>query len=101
MGSIFSLPLICCDDLSVFLTEAKTQGLQVLCTSLEDSLDYAAADYQLGSIIVIGNESQGVSEGVFAEATQKIKIPIYGQAESLNAAVAAAIIMYEAVKQRR
>lgn len=101
MGSIFSLPLYCCDDLPAFLADAKTQGLQVLCTSLEDSLDYAAADYQRGSIIVIGNESQGVSEGVFSEATQKIKIPIYGQAESLNAAVAAAIVMYEAVKQRR
>lgn len=101
MGSIFSLPLMACEDLASTLNASKAKGLQILCTSLEDSQDYTACNYQNGSIIVIGNESQGVSEEVFQEATVRIKIPIYGQAESLNAAVAAAIIMYEAIKQRK
>lgn len=102
MGSVFSLPLMVCEDLPAFLAEsAAEKGMQILCTSLEDSLDYSEANYNKGSIIVIGNESQGVSEAVFNQATNRIKIPIYGEAESLNAAVAAAIIMYEAIKQRR
>ena len=102
MGSVFSLPLMACEDLPAFLKIAATnKQMQVLCTSLADSYDYAEADYSKGSIIVIGNESQGVSQEVFDTATTRIKIPIYGEAESLNAAVAAAIIMYEAVKQRR
>ncbi len=102
MGSVFSLPLMVSEDLPAFLTDAaNSQGMQILCTSLEDSLDYSEANYLKGSIIVIGNESQGVSEEVFKTATKRIKIPIYGEAESLNAAVAAAIIMYEAIKQRR
>lgn len=101
MGSIFSLPLMAVEDLSQTLAGAKTAGTAVFCTSLEDSEDYSTVSYQEGAIIVIGNESQGVSEEVFEQASQKIKIPIYGQAESLNAAIAAAIIMYEAVKSRR
>ncbi len=101
MGSIFSIPLTTCEDLSEFLRDAKKQGVQVLCTSLEISVDYSQVDYKQGSIIVIGNESQGISTEVFNESTQRIKIPIYGEAESLNAAIAAAIIMYEATKQRR
>lgn len=101
MGSVFSLPLMVVDELPKILAEASEMGLSVLCTSLEDSTDYSEGDYKEGAIIVIGNESQGVSEAVFAQATQKIKIPIYGQAESLNAAIAAAIIMYEAVKSRK
>lgn len=101
MGSIFSLPLLAVDNLAESLQEAKSKGHTVFCTSLEDSRDYSEVNYKEGAIIVIGNESQGVSEEVFAEANQKIKIPIYGQAESLNAAIAAAVIMYEAVKGRR
>ncbi len=101
MGSVFSLPLMAVDELPETLEEAKNMGLAILCTSLEDSTDYSEGNYKDGAIIVIGNESQGVSEAVFAQATQKIKIPIYGQAESLNAAIAAAIIMYEAVKLRK
>lgn len=101
MGSIFSLPLLAVEDLAKTLQEARLMGHSVLCTSLEDSQDYSKVDYSEGAIIVIGNESQGVSDEVFEQASHKIKIPIYGQAESLNAAIAAAIIMYEAVKSRR
>ncbi len=101
MGSIFSLPLLAVENLAETLATAKLNGTAVFCTSLEDSEDYSEANYQEGAIIVIGNESQGVSEEVFEQASQKIKIPIYGQAESLNAAIAAAVIMYEAVKGRK
>jgi TrmH family RNA methyltransferase len=91
-----------CENLPEFLAHVKVaQNMQVLCTSLEDSLDYSQVDYNVGSVIVIGNESQGVSNEVFNQATQRIKIPIYGEAESLNAAIAAAVIMYEAIKHRR
>ena len=55
---------------------------------------------QIGSrlVLVIGNEARGVSEGVMELATQKLKLPMRGGAESLNAAVAAGIMMYELTK---
>lgn len=64
-----------------------------------DTVDYRSVDYTGGSIIAVGNESSGISEDVKAICIP-VKIPIYGDAESLNAAVAASIMMYEAANQR-
>ena len=61
---------------------------------------YTNTDFTKPTVIIIGNEANGVSEDILNNS-EHIIIPIYGKAESLNAGVAASIIMYEAVKQRR
>lgn len=101
MGSIFSLPLMAVEDLAVFLGEAANQGYSIMATALNDSILYTEAPLADRVIIVIGNEAQGISDEVFEKATHRITIPISGSAESLNAAVAAAIVIYESDRQRR
>lgn len=65
----------------------------------DDTIDYRAADYMGGIVIIVGNEANGISDECKKLCTP-IKIPIYGGAESLNAAVAAAVMMYEAANRR-
>lgn len=101
MGSIFTLPILQTESLEQTLIDGKALGLSIYTTALENSIDYTQGTYKSGTVFVIGNEAQGISDSVFALSDQRITIPIMGHAESLNAAVAAAIVMYEAVNQRR
>ena len=67
----------------------------------ENSVNYTSANLTSPLIIVIGNEANGICDEILSISDINIKIPIEGKAESLNAAVAAAIIMYETNRQRR
>lgn len=100
MGSIFRAPIVQGDLVSI-MEKLRKRQFSFVAASLKDALPYdqVAYDGRLG--IVIGNEANGVSDAVLNACSAKAKIPLYGQAESLNAAVAAGIILYEAVRQRR
>ena len=67
---------------------------------LDKTEDYRKVDYSKTSVIIVGNEANGISDDVL-ELCTPVKIPIYGGAESLNAAVAAGILMYEAANSRQ
>jgi len=83
------------------LKEFKSKGFQIVATWLsEDSIDFREVDYTKPTVIVVGNELQGVSPWVLEIADKKIVIPMYGMAQSLNVSVATGIILYEAQKQR-
>ena len=77
----------------------RSHHYQVLATSLEDAKSIYEVSYQK-KVLVIGNEANGVSKEVQDLADQKIKIPMLGKTESLNASVAAGIVVYEAVRQK-
>lgn len=79
----------------------KGCGIHVYAAHLDDSRYYDEEDYTEGTAFLIGNEGNGLREEISAAADRKIKIPMYGQVESLNAAMAAGILMYEACRQRR
>lgn len=100
MGSLFHLPVVnglTPEDLQNFVT---TRGLQLYATALDSTAQpHFACDFTRGTAVVLGNEGNGVSPAVLALA-QKCYIPMYGAAESLNAATAATIVTYEAVRQR-
>ncbi len=100
MGSFFHIPIvegISCKELTLY----KNSGFQILSGALSDNtVDYTNVDMTIPTIIVIGNESNGISCEVLKLSTKCIKIPIIGGAESLNAAVAGSIIMYELLRQR-
>ena len=100
MGSIFRLPIYYIEDSINGLSALKDQGLMVYSTSLEESLPIYDIDYNGGFVLVIGNESTGVSDEVYALSDRLIRIAMPGKAESLNEGVAASIILYEAMKQR-
>lgn len=100
MGSIFRLPIYYIEDSLRGLNKLKENRLRIFSTSLEGSLPIYDIDYTDGFILVIGNESTGVSDEIFSLSDRLIRIPMPGKAESLNAGVAASIIMYEGMKQR-
>lgn len=100
MGALFRLPVFL-RSLPEAIQTLQQQGANVLVSSLkENSLAYDEADYRGKAVIVIGNEGRGVSEQVARLADGYVHIPLYGRAESLNAAVAAGILVYEAQRKR-
>lgn len=100
MGAIFRMPFIYTDDITETIKIIKDKGFNIYGAALGGSMVYYQADYTKGAGIVIGNEANGISDRVLKYVTQKIHIPMEGKLESLNAAIAAAVIMYEAARQR-
>jgi len=88
------------DDKAAFLKEKKSQGFQVVVTHLEErAVSFREIDYTKPTLLVMGNEKEGVSAEVIAMADEVIIIPMQGMVQSLNVSVATALILYEAERQ--
>ncbi len=101
MGSIYRIPFIIADDLKATVEGLKKNKISVYAAHLEGSVEYDKPDYSKGTAFMIGNEGNGLTPELTRTADQYIRIPMGGQLESLNAAMAAGILMYEANRQRR
>ncbi len=99
MGAIFRVKVIEIEDLTKVVKEMKKRKIKVYATDLATNSSIYDVDYKK-SAIIIGNEANGVSKQLLDLADQKIKIPMIGKTESLNAAVATGIILYEAVRTK-
>ena len=99
MGSIFNIPIIEDKDLS-FVKELMSKGYKLVCSSLDTEYNFYDINFNEKIIISVGNEGNGVSKEVYDISDIKVKIPMPGGAESLNAAVAASIMIYEGVRQK-
>lgn len=95
MGSIFRLPFAYVEDLKEVIKELKKSGISFYATHLKGEKSYKAIKYSDRSAILIGNEAKGLSDKVADLADTYVIIPMQGKVESLNAAVAAALMMYE------
>ena len=101
MGSIYRVPFVYVEDLKEVLTRLKQEKIRLFAAHLAAEKDYDEEDYK-GSIgFLIGNEANGLEEETAAMADVYIRIPMLGRVESLNAAVASSVLMYEAARQRR
>ena len=100
MGSIFRVPFYITEDLHGTLGQLQKKGIRVYAAHLEGSVCYDEPDYTGGTAFLIGNEGNGLRDEVSECADCLIRIPMCGKAESLNAAVAAAVLMFEAGRQR-
>lgn len=98
MSGIFRVNVIQSENLTQTIEEIKKHGFKVVVTSLDTNKSIYDISYNK-TAIVIGNEANGVSKEVMAKADTKVKIPMQGKTESLNAAVATGIVLYEAVRQ--
>lgn len=99
MGSFFAMNIIRNAEYDI-LDEFKEKGFEIIAGALNDrTIDYRNISYTKPCVIVVGNEANGVSEEALSVATP-VKIPIIGEAESLNVAVAAGILIYEIVRNR-
>lgn len=99
MGSLFHVPVIYDDDDFTILKSLKEKNFKIVTTSLETESNFYDEDLKGKVVLTVGNEGNGVSEEVYRLSDSKVKIPMPGKAESLNAAVAASIIMFEKVRQ--
>ncbi|MEZ3505322.1 MAG: RNA methyltransferase [Lachnospiraceae bacterium] len=101
MGSIYRMPFLYVNSLEEILPILKKQGIRTYAAHLQGKNCYDQEDYRKGCAFFIGNEGNGLSEGLSRKADAWIRIPMQGKLESLNAAIAASILMYEACRQRR
>ena len=101
MGAIFRVPFLYAEDFFACLNQIKNEGIEVYAAHLQGAVWYDKVSYQGKSAILIGNEANGLSETATSLSTQRIKIPMEGNVESLNAAIAAAVLMYESYRQIR
>ena len=101
MGAVFRMPFLYADDLTGAVGELKHAGIRVYAAHLEGQNAYDGEDYSGGTAFLTGNEGNGLRDEIAECADCLIRIPMEGKAESLNAAVAAAVLMFEVSRQRR
>ena len=95
MGSIFRLPFVYVEDVKSTIKELKKMGISFYAAHLKGKKSYKDIKYSDKSAILVGNEARGLSNEVAELADNYVIIPMSGKVESLNAAVAAALMMYE------
>jgi len=101
MGSIQRVPFLYTDDLPETLEALKAVKILTYAAHLAGARQYDQEDYKSGCAFLIGNEGKGLSEKLAKAADVLVKIPMEGKVESLNAAIAATVLMYEGARQRR
>lgn len=99
MGAIFRTPVIYTDDLAASIKELKSLGVSVYAAHLEGRRDYWSERYNKKTAFLIGNEGNGLSDEIASLSDTLIRIPMEGSVESLNAAIAASLLMYEYSRQ--
>lgn len=100
MGSIYRVPFVYVDDFIGIIEMMKEKGIYVYAAHLEGTKSYTEPDYRQPTAFLVGNEANGLSCDAAHAASEYIKIPMRGEVESLNAAVACTVLTYEAVRQR-
>lgn len=100
MGSVYRIPQIVAEDLEDIIRQIKERGVTTYAAHLHGKKDFYDENYEESCAFFIGNEGNGLSDEVARLADHYVKIPMEGNVESLNAAVAASIMMYECKRQR-
>ncbi len=101
MGSIYRIPFYITEDLGETLSVLKGKGVSLYAAHLKGEQYYTEEDYTKACGFMIGNEGNGLTNQIANQADTYIKIPMEGRVESLNAAISATLLMYEANRQRR
>lgn len=100
MGAVFRMPIILEEEDMTFIKTLKENGFKLLGTTLQTNNSVYDCDLSGRIVICIGNEGNGISSEVLDLCDMRAKIPMPGKAESLNAAIAASVIIFEALRQR-
>lgn len=100
-GAIFHLPIAKIESPVQTIEELKNSGFWIVGTSSDAEKDYDEFDYDFPVVIIIGNESKGISTSIRKHCDFMLRIPMYGKIDSLNASVSAGIILFEIQRQRR
>lgn len=102
MGALVRMPPLEVENLPELLTSLREKGMQVFaCVPDRGARQLDTADFSGGAVAVIGNEGNGITEQTKQASTCAVTIPMLGRAESLNASMAAGIVMWEMLRSRR
>lgn len=101
MGSVWHLQLMMVEDLESIIINMRKKNISVFGAYLSDSKEMYDLSYQEGTCFVIGNEGNGISDELIQLCDERVRIPMPGRSESLNASIAASVLLYEALRQRR
>lgn len=101
MGSIYRMPFVYVEDLEAVVKQLNGSGIHTYAAHLKGKHSYDEEDYNQKTAFLIGNEGNGLRDEIADAAEIYIKIPMCGEVESLNAAVASSVLMFEAARQRR
>jgi len=101
MGSIYRMPVVYVENLLELLNAFKQRGIKSYAAHLDGKNSYDKENYQSGTAILIGNEGNGLRDEIADSTDVWVQIPMQGKVESLNAAIAASILMFEVYRQRR
>lgn len=100
-GQWFRTPMAVTDDLITTSLECQKSGMQIVATTSTAQLTYWEIDYLRPTLILLGNEGAGLSNQLLAIADKQVSIPLKAGVESVNVAIAAALLLYEAERQRQ
>lgn len=100
MGSLFRVPFIYVAKLVPVLEKLEQWDIKIYASCIDGTKNYDAFDYIEGTAFLIGNEGTGLTDEIKKRASHQLVIPMAGEVESLNAATAAAVLMFEVAKQR-
>ena len=101
MGSIYRVPFVYVEDLKEAIAKVKAHGIFTYAAHLDGKNSYDKEDYTKKTAFLIGNEGNGLRKDIADLADTWIRIPMQGQVESLNAAIATSVLMFETARQRR
>jgi len=101
VGTLDNVDIVSVSNLNQTIKVLKDNGFWIVGTALENSQDYRTIDYSGKIALVIGNEGKGISDLVAKNCDFLAKIPMYGETNSLNASVAAGIMIYEIIRNRK
>jgi TrmH family RNA methyltransferase len=101
MGSTFRLPVVSKQPLHAAIASARARGVRVFATIARDGTPLPDSDLRRPAAILFGSEGRGLADDIVAAADARVTIPMQRPVESLNVAVAAAVVVYEAARQRR
>jgi RNA methyltransferase, TrmH family len=101
MGSLFHLPIVTGISKQALLSFCGQEHIRLFASTLASKAKYYfCMDYTLPTAFIFGNEGNGISAELLSAAEEKVYIPMFGAAESLNVAMAASVVIYEALRQR-
>lgn len=100
MGAIFHLPIVQCDSDEEWIKYLKEKNVKLIAADLDTDKTYIDIDYRKNIGIIIGNEANGIDSHILAKVDEKVIIPILGKIESLNASIAAGILIYKAAEEK-
>jgi len=99
-GALYKIPVIRCNDLKESIRFLKDSGVSIVAATEKTELEYTKADFNQPMALILGSEGEGISDELLRFADLSVRIPLHGEINSLNVAVASGVVLFEILRQR-